>query len=63
MPCPPRMQGCRASCLHRQLVEAYRIERHRQEGEREAATGGYATELSEYRQLVTFRQWIEQHGR
>lgn len=57
------MRGCRALCLHRQLVMEYRAERHRQEVEREAATGGYEAELDDYGEIVTFRRWIEDHRR
>lgn len=57
------MAGCRALCLHRQLVEHYRIERERQLQARELATGGYATELDEHGPVVTFRDWLEQHRR
>jgi hypothetical protein len=57
------MAGCSASCLHRQLVEHYRIERERQLVERELVTGGYATELDEHGPVVSFRDWLVQHRR
>ncbi len=61
MPCPPRMAGCRVGCLHRALVDAYRLERIRQEDEADAAAVGYATEYAEYvaeNPLVTFKDWL-----
>lgn len=62
MPCPPRMVGCRRGCLHRAFVQDYRVERARQEGVREDATGGYATELAEYPEIVTFKSWLVDHA-
>jgi hypothetical protein len=41
--------GCKASCLHRQLVEEYRLERHAWEEQLEAAAMGYGTEEADFR--------------
>lgn len=60
--CSPRQDKCKASCLHRQLIQDYRIERHRQEMVEESETLGYATELKMRREAglrpITFREWI-----
>jgi hypothetical protein len=63
------MTGCRASCLHRASVEAYRAERDAQQLRAEAVTHGYRTELAAYfgtdgagdavEELWTFRRWLE----
>lgn len=37
MPCAPRMAGCHARCLHRQLVEQYRDARDQRDSLRESA--------------------------
>lgn len=63
MPCSPGMRACRALCVHREMVQAYRLERGRQEVEREEATGGYATEIAEYPPLITFKDWLVGTGR
>lgn len=65
MPCPPRMRGCRADCLHRALVEDYRAARERDEIRRDEETIGYATENANYYRengMVTFRSWLEQNA-
>lgn len=62
--CKPRMAGCAATCLHRQLVEGYRVARHADDLAAEYESHGYATELAEYRAqrpALTFRQWLEGH--
>jgi hypothetical protein len=41
--------GCKASCLHRQLVEEFRLERHAWELQLEEAANGHATEAAEFR--------------
>lgn len=41
--------GCKASCLHRQLVEEFRIERHAWELLLEAASNGHETEAEEFK--------------
>lgn len=58
MPCPPQMLGCRRGCRHRAMVEEYRLARHAAECAREDATRGYATELSEYQPIITFKLWL-----
>lgn len=63
MPCPPRMRGCRADCLHRKLVLEYRDARDAYDAELEAATSMYPTEVLEYKAArpgVTFKLWLEQ---
>lgn len=52
------MRRCAASCAHRRFVREYQAERHRQEIDRETATGGYATEMAEHPPLVTFKKWL-----
>ena len=59
MPCSARMIGCKRSCLHRQMVQEYRLERHRQELVREAETNGHAAELALYPPIVTFKDWLK----
>lgn len=57
MPCARGMRvatgtpgsGCKASCLHRQLVEEFRLERHAWELLLEGAANGHATEEAEFR--------------
>ncbi|MCZ4498523.1 MAG: hypothetical protein JWQ74_1076 [Marmoricola sp.] len=57
MPCARGMRvatgtpgsGCKASCLHRQMVEEHRIERHAWELLLEAAANGHETEAEEFR--------------
>ena len=57
MPCARGMRmstgtpgsGCKASCLHRRLVEEFRLERHAWELLLEAAANGHATEEAEFR--------------
>ncbi len=58
VPCKPRMAGCAASCLHRQLVDEYRAARAADELAQEAATAMYAAERALYRPLVTFKSWL-----
>ena len=60
-----RRHAC--SRWHRDLVEAYRAERERQESALEALTGGYAADYALYvaqggRPLVTFREWLRQYA-
>jgi hypothetical protein len=56
------MRGCVATCAHRRFVRDYQAERWRQEIERDAATGGYATELSEHPPIITFKKWLTDHA-
>lgn len=61
MPCAPRMAGCKASCLHRALVQSYKDERIRQEDVAEQLSLGYQTEFREYiasHPLITFKEWL-----
>lgn len=55
------MAGCKASCLHRALVNDYRLARLNEEQQAEEASIGYATEYAEYvadHPLITFRAWL-----
>lgn len=73
MPCAKRMavrkgdepkSGCRATCLHRRLVQEYRDERDRQHEAAMEASIGYETEYQEYvaeHPLVTFKDWLRWH--
>lgn len=58
MPCKPRMAGCRASCLHRQLVDDYRAARAAAEAAQEAKDYGYTTERRLNGPIITFRDWL-----
>lgn len=61
MPCKPRMRGCRALCLHRQLVESYREAREVWENEAEDYSIGYATERAIFaleNPGPTFKEWL-----
>lgn len=61
MPCKPRMRGCAAGCLHRQLVENYRDARDAWETRLEAETSMYATEMAEWtadNPGPTFKAWL-----
>jgi hypothetical protein len=65
MPCKPRLTGCAASCLHRQLVETYRDSRHSWEERRETSEH-LQMEDDDYRAAYpppTFKQWLIGHGR
>lgn len=60
--CKPRMSGCAASCLHKQLVETYRAAQHADWSALEAETMLYEAEVREYRETrpaLTFRAWLE----
>lgn len=58
MPCSPGMTACHRRCLHRLKVLDYRIERERQVVDREAETGGYATEVAGFGDIITFKQYL-----
>lgn len=64
MPCSRRMLACRNGCLHRLFVEDYQLAVEAQQLRAEAASNGYATELSEYYRdtepKLTFKQWLIQ---
>lgn len=59
------MDKCKKSCAHRRFVMDYRIERHRQELEEEAATLGYEEEIRLRRESglspITFKKWLLGH--
>ena len=62
MACSRGMLDCTARCQHWALVQAYRIERERQENARENAGGVYGPESEEwaaYGPLVTFHEWLQ----
>jgi len=63
MPCPTVRQ-CRASCLHRAMVEDYYLKRQVDDAACEAAALGYATETAEWRRDngMTFQQWLTSGG-
>lgn len=64
MPCRKRMVGCKTDCLHRALVNEYRLARLNDEQHAEAASIGYATEYAEYvaaHPLITFQEWLIGH--
>lgn len=49
------------SVFHAELVDGYRLERHRQEVVMEEATGGYLAEERTYKEehpLIDFRTWL-----
>jgi hypothetical protein len=61
MPCTPRMTGCKAACLHRAKVQAYREERIRQEDEARELANGWDTEEQEYladHPLITYKEYL-----
>lgn len=60
MSCSKNMSRCLASCRHYQDVMEYRLARLAQEQERDRATRGYSTELSDYPAILTFKDWITQ---
>jgi len=65
MPCPPRMRGCRASCLHRQLVNEYRDARDAYEATLEDTTSLYPAEVRDYKRDYpgpTFKAWLQGHA-
>lgn len=61
MSCSPRMTTCRSDCLHRRLVNEYRVERERQEI---AAENDYRHRDGNENAspLITFRQWLKGHA-
>lgn len=62
MPCAPRMRGCHAKCLHRQLVLEYRDARDAYNAQLEAATSMYPAEVAEYKRETpgpTFKAWLQ----
>lgn len=60
VPCSERHPGC--TTHHRNLVDGYRDQRHREELAVEAETGGYAGDLAHWRamggNLTTFAAWL-----
>lgn len=67
MPCAKGMSECRRGCLHRRLVEEYRIARHAQVLEEERETVGGRGELAARKEAgtwpITFKEWIIGQGR
>ncbi len=71
MPCSPKMNQCKASCLHRRFVMGYREERLRQETDLIERNYGYATEIADEIRvraengtpLIDFRTWLKAHKR
>ncbi len=65
VPCVKRHKSCSPS--HAALVEAYRVERWRQERVFEDQTGGYRGDIEHAKatgaQLITFRDWLKAHKR
>ena len=59
MPCKKGMIGCKADCLHRQMVTEYRAARHAAELRRESVTAGYPAETAGHPALVTFKAWLK----
>jgi hypothetical protein len=62
MPCKPRMTGCAASCLHRRMVNDYRLARTAYEDQLEAEN--WETERAEYAAQnpgITFKEWLIGH--
>lgn len=60
----PTVRKCRASCLHRQMVEEFYLVREATDQACEAATLGYATEAAAWRRDngMTFHQWLTRGG-
>ena len=59
------MRGCRASCLHRQLVLEYRDARDAYDKLLEDSTSLYPAEVAEYKALhpgPTFKAWLQGHA-
>jgi hypothetical protein len=53
------MSKCRRGCLHRQLVDEYRVARHASELAAEREHKGNATERREAAEkMLTFKQWL-----
>ncbi len=55
------MRSCKASCLHRDAVLAYRLERQHQEDTADAVSNGWETERREWLErnpLITFKDWL-----
>lgn len=60
MSCRKGMRGCRPSCGHKQLVEAYRSARHSAVLQREYETSDYDEEKKNYGPIITFKEWLQQ---
>lgn len=63
--CAKGHKGCTAA--HRDLVNSYRVERHRQEVEQEGLTGGHQSDLDYLKakghKIITFADWLRHHVR
>lgn len=63
MSCAKGMRACRFSCLHREMVNDYRVERERQETAIE--NGEWRTRRADgevmagQEPLITFKRWME----
>lgn len=67
MPCSKGMKQCRRSCLHRELVEEYRIARWAQIVEQDERTHGgrgeRELEQENYvKDPITFKEWLENNA-
>jgi hypothetical protein len=67
IPCSPKHKK-HCSRWHFELVQGYRLERHRQEIQHEAVTGGYAGDAAHARatghtQPITFQDWLKANRR
>lgn len=60
MPCTKGMTGCRRACGHRAIIEEYYAQRINEELMREEDTHGFSREMSDYRKLMTFKEYIYQ---
>lgn len=59
MPCAKGMTGCARTCLHRALVDEYRLARYAAERERDDRTHMGRGELEMGDEcLITFKDWI-----
>lgn len=62
-PCSTKHKSC--SPAHADLVNNYRIERHRQEVIQEDITGAYPGDIEHWKakggKLISFRSWLKAH--
>lgn len=67
MPCSKGMTKCYSGCLHRAMVDDYRIARHAFELDEEAITIGDPEMISERRERgirpTSFKAWLIGHAR
>lgn len=66
MPCSKGIRRCKPGCLHRALIDDYRVARHAQILAEEAATIGDPEMIANRRAAgvrpVTFKEWISGHA-